>query len=127
MSTLLGFATIENHIEEIARKIVSEELAREKPSAVPEQDSEAMETRQQVQLINAKEFITIREAAFLLSCSRGHIDNLLDKARDGNTPEPIPFRDLDGLVVFHREELLAWSQKAKESRKRRRAVQVATQ
>src|SRR5262245_13101833 len=114
-------ATIEiptAEIESIARRVFD---SMNEP-AFQDQDSEARETRQRIQRINAKEFITIREASLLLSCSRGHVDNLLGKARNGATENPIPFRDLDGVVVFNREELLAWSRETKEPRKRRKAA-----
>jgi hypothetical protein len=41
-----------------------------------------------------KEFISIREAHLLLCCSKGHIRNLVDKARKEKTSHPIPFFDL---------------------------------
>jgi hypothetical protein len=109
-------ATIEiptAEIESIARRVFDSM----QDSQVTDQNKEAAETRQRIQRINAKEFITIKEAAFLLSCSRGHVDNLIGRAWDGETANPIPVRDLDGLVVFNREELLAWSLTSKESRK----------
>src|ERR1044072_6645948 len=98
-------ATLElpiTEIESIAKRV----FETMEDTAVPAQDPEAVETRQTLQRIRAKAFITITEAAFLLSCSRGHVDNLIGKAREDSTVNPIPFRDLDGLVVFNREELL---------------------
>lgn len=120
LQTTIEIPTTE--IESIARRVF--EAMQETRSS--DKDQEALETRQRLERINAKEFITIKEAAFLLSCSRGHVDNLLGKARAGKTTNPVPFRDLDGLVVFNREELLAWSQKLKASRKRRKSLKFAT-
>jgi hypothetical protein len=78
-------------------------------------DEEAARLRAQLQLIAAKEFLTINEAAVLLSCSASHIRNLVKKAHKGKSKRPIPFRDLDGVTVFHRVELLAWSEALKPS------------
>src|SRR5215471_12329109 len=101
-------------IEEVARRVFREMLL---PStALAHEDTELEATRSRVARIMAKEFITIAEAAFLLSCSEGHVRNLLRKACNRETQHPIPARDLDGLFVFHREELLAWSLEAKTRR-----------
>jgi hypothetical protein len=88
---------------------------REAISTVPSeaQDSEAMKLKAQLQLIAAKEFLTINEAALLLSCSASHVRNLIKKARMRKTRRPIPFRDLDGVIVFQQVELLAWSESLK--------------
>jgi hypothetical protein len=77
------------------------------------QVQEAVSLRAQLQLIAVKEFLTINEAALLLSCSASHIRNLIKKARQRKSKRPIPFRDLDGVTVFHRVELLAWSESLK--------------
>lgn len=102
--------------EDIARRVFSEMCVTQAPS---QDDPEATETNRRIRRILAKEFITIREAALLLSCSRSHIDNLIGKAREGTTDSAIPVRDLEGLFVFNREELLAWSRKPKQNNKRK--------
>lgn len=76
-------------------------------------DNEAVRLKAQLQLITAKEFLTINEAALLLSCSASHVRNLIKKARQRKSKRPIPFRDLDGVIVFQRVELLAWSEALK--------------
>jgi hypothetical protein len=98
-------------IEEVARRVFREMLLPTTP--LNQEDSEIEITKRRLSRIMAKEFITISEAAFLLSCSEGHVRNLLKKACNRETQHPIPVRDLDGLFVFHREELLAWSLEAK--------------
>ena len=98
-------------IEEVARRVFREMLLPSTP--LIQEDSEIEITKRRLSRIMAKEFITISEAAFLLSCSDGHVRNLLKKACNRETQHPIPVRDLDGLFVFHREELLAWSLEAK--------------
>jgi hypothetical protein len=102
-------------IEEVARRVFEEMSAR---SSVGDENQETKDLKQKLQLINAKEFITITEAALLLSCSRSHIGNLLERARSEKTDHPIPFRSLDGLIVFNREELLAWSKQTKPKRRK---------
>lgn len=98
-------------IEEVARRVFREMLLPTTP--LIQEDSEIEITKRRLSRIMAKEFITISEAAFLLSCSEGHVRNLLKKACNRETQHPIPVRDLDGLFVFHRQELLAWSLEAK--------------
>jgi hypothetical protein len=79
------------------------------------QNEEAQKTRERITLINAKEYITLNEAAFLLSCSPAYLRKLVGLARKGQAKKSgraknlIPYRDLDGLVSFHREELLEWA------------------
>jgi len=47
------------------------------------------------------------------------VDNLIGKAREDSTVNPIPFRDLDGLVVFNREELLGPGKQNNPANKRK--------
>lgn len=103
-------------IEEVARRVFREMLPAS--TSLGHEDAELTATKNRLARIMAKEFITIAEAAFLLSCSEGHVRNLLKKAFNRETHHPIPARDLDGLFVFHREELLAWSLEAKTNGKR---------
>jgi hypothetical protein len=102
-------------IEEVARRVFEEMSAR---SPAGDENQETKDLKQKLLLISNKEFITITEAAFLLSCSRSHIDNLLERARSEKTDCPIPFHDLDGLIVFKREELLAWSKQTKPKKRK---------
>lgn len=59
--------------------------------------------------INAKQFITVPEAALLLGCSTSHLHKLKLKAEKGQAKNPIPYRDLDGVIVFPRVELIDWA------------------
>jgi hypothetical protein len=111
-------------IEEVARRIFREMLPA--CTSVLDEDNELEGTKRRLARIMAKEFITIAEAAFLLSCSEGHVRNLLKKALNRETQYPIPARDLDGLFVFHREELLAWSLEAKTRQNRKRQQSTLT-
>jgi len=77
--------------------------------------------RRRLARIEAKEHISVGEAALLLSCSDGHIRNLVQRAIDETTEHPIPFRDLDGVVVFPIHELLEWTRTHK--RKSKKAIQ----
>ena len=110
MKPAITFHVEPEQIEEVARRVFLEMLPA---STSLSNDAELTATKSRLARIMAKEFITIAEAAFLLSCSEGHVRNLLKKAFNRETHHPIPARDLDGLFVFHREELLAWSLEAK--------------
>ncbi len=70
---------------------------------------EALELRKKLASINAKDHVSIGEAALLLSCSGGHVRNLVGKAKKRQTRQPIPFTDLDGVTVFNRLALLDWA------------------
>lgn len=65
--------------------------------------------RSTLALIKAKERITVKEAALLLSCSESHIRKLIKLARQGKTQRPIPFADIEGVTVFPPDELLVWA------------------
>jgi hypothetical protein len=65
--------------------------------------------REQLALIKAKEHVTVKEAALLLSCSESHIRKLVARTRKGKTRRPIPFVDMEGLTVFPLGILLAWA------------------
>lgn len=100
--------------DERARRVAEEAYAtlawsRRAPGA----DEAAREMRAKLARIRAKEFVSVAEAALLLGCSDGHIRNLVRKARKGEARAPVPFRDLDGVVVFKLDELLAWSEQPK--------------
>lgn len=96
--------------------IVSLVAAREYPAE--EQSKLAAETRRTMEQIKAKDFISANEAAMLFGCSPQHLRNLVQRALDGKTPYPIPFRDLDGVVTFPVAELLEWSRTPKPKAKK---------
>jgi hypothetical protein len=93
----------EREIEQIVLRVLEERGQR---------DDGADEHRRKLALINAKEVLTAREAAFLLGCSDGHMRNLVRKAKKGGK-NPVPFYDLDGVYTYPREELLQWAGRPK--------------
>lgn len=97
----------ETLIDEIAER-VKQKLALSLPP--PERPDEAsLEMRRKLALINAKEKITVAEAARLISCSEGHIRNLVRRAKKRHAKYPIPYCDLQGVTVFNRVALLEWA------------------
>ena len=99
---------LDARIEEIARAVFVEFDRANKSSAEPIDDAPA-KLRQQLALIKAKEHVTVKEAALLLSCSESHIRKLVMLARKGKTRRPIPYVDMEGVTVFPRESLLNWA------------------
>lgn len=73
-------------------------------------------------VINAKPFITVSEAALLLGCSDDHLYKCIREARKGKSEYPVPFLDLDGVLVLPREELLAWGARPKEKKRGLKSV-----
>lgn len=65
--------------------------------------------REQLALIRAKEHVTVKEAALLLSCSESHVRKLIMLARKGRSRRPIPFIDMEGVTVFPLRSLLDWA------------------
>ena len=74
---------------------------------------EARQIRDALRVIKAKEFVRIPEAARLLDCSESHLRNLVGRAENGEAADPVPFRDLDGLITFNVAELMEWSKRRK--------------
>lgn len=62
-------------------------------------------------LINskAKEHVTVKEAALLLSCSESHIRKLVMLAHKGKSLRPFPFVDMEGVKLFPLCDLLDWA------------------
>lgn len=114
MSSLL------EEVEAIAERVFERKFSQAAQSSPEVQciDSEALEMSRKLARIEAKEHISVGEAALLLSCSDGHIRNLVQRAIDETTEHPIPFRDLDGVVVFPIHELLDWSRTHKRKTKK---------
>src|ERR1041384_214249 len=90
---------LDARIEEIARAVFFEFDGANKTSAEPFDDAVA-KLRQQLAMIKAKEHVTVKEAALLLSCSESHIRKLVVLARKGKTRRPIPYVDMEGVTVF---------------------------
>jgi len=99
---------LDARIEEIARAVFFEFDGANKASAEPFDDA-AAKLRQQLALIKAKEHVTVKEAALLLSCSESHIRKLVVLARKGKTRRPIPYVDIEGVTIFPRGSLLNWA------------------
>lgn len=99
---------LDARIEEIARAVFFEFDAANKASAEPFDEAPA-KLRQQLAMIKAKEHVTVKEAALLLSCSESHIRKLVMLARKGKTRRPIPYVDMEGVTIFPRESLLNWA------------------
>ncbi len=75
---------------------------------VPTDESAQIQTS--LAKIKAKDFASASEAGLLLGCSAQHLRNQIQRAIDGKSEVPIPFRDLGGPVVFPVAELLQWAQ-----------------
>ena len=101
-------ALLDKRIEAIARRVFHEVIG-EAQVTVPSLDDGAVKLRAQLDLIKAKEHITVREAALLMSCSDSHIRKLVMLARNRKTRRPIPFVDLEGVTVFPVTTLLEWA------------------
>lgn len=99
---------LDARIEEIARAVFLECDGNRKASAHPSDDAPA-KLREQIAFIKAKEHVTVKEAALLLSCSESHIRKLVMLARKGKTRRPVPYVDMEGVTVFPRETLLNWA------------------
>jgi len=98
----------ETFINEVAEQ-VKQKLKLDLPPR--EQPDEAVsEMRRKLALINAKEKVTVAEAALLLSCSGGHLRNLVRRAKKRHAKYPIPYCDLQGVTVFNRVALLEWAE-----------------
>jgi hypothetical protein len=104
-------------VEQIAREVCEEIIAQSRPAI---QDSQAEEITRTLQRINAKQFITISELAYLIGCSRGYIDKLIERAQDPKNDCAVPYVDLDGLIQFDRVEVLAWAKTSKPLKKHQR-------
>src|ERR1044072_7421792 len=99
MSDSVQFEIPREAIATVAREVFEEELAK---CQAPIQDDEAEQIARILKRINAKQFITISEFAYLFGCSRGYVDKLIEKAQQPDTKHPVPYIDLDGLIQFDR-------------------------
>jgi hypothetical protein len=101
-------ALLDERIAEIARTVFLECDGNGKASVHSSDDASA-KLREQIAFIKAKEHVTVKEAALLLSCSESHIRKLVMLARKGKTRRPVPYIDLEGVIIFPREILLDWA------------------
>jgi hypothetical protein len=104
-------ALLDARIEEIARAVFLECDSARKASAQPS-DEASSKLREQLAFIKAKEHVTVKEAALLLSCSESHIRKLVMLARKGKTCRPVPHVDMEGVTIFPLESLLDWAKPA---------------
>jgi len=86
---------LDARIKEIARAVFLESDGASKAAAQPSDDAPS-KLREQLAFIKAKEHLTVKEAALLLSCSESHIRKLVMLARKGKTRRPVPYIDLEG-------------------------------
>jgi hypothetical protein len=101
-------ALLDERIAEIARTVFLECDGNGKASVHSSDDASA-KLREQIAFIKAKEHVTVKEAALLLSCSESHIRKLVMLARKGKTRRPVPYVDMEGVTVFPRRILLDWA------------------
>lgn len=99
---------LDARIEEIARTVFLECDGDNKASAHVSNDAPG-KLREQLAFIKAKEHVTVKEAALLLSCSESHIRKLVTLARKGKSRRPVPYVDMEGVTIFPRESLLNWA------------------
>ena len=107
-NTQVILSLLDERIAEIARAVLSE-ISSNGPISTQPLDSSAIKLRDQLALIKAKEHITVREAAPLMSCSDSHIRKLVVLARKRKTARPIPFVELEGMTVFPLVDLSNWA------------------
>lgn len=101
-------ALLSERMKEIAREAVREFVHDHMASPLLTEDA-SVKLREQLALIKAKEHVTIKEAALLLSCSESHLRKLVRTSRKGKSPSPIPFVDMEGVTVFPLSDLLGWA------------------
>ncbi len=99
---------LSERMKEIAREVFQEFTHAHVGHSCITDDAPA-KLREQLALIKAKEHVTVKEAALLLSCSESHIRKLIKVARKGKSRHPIPFVDLEGVTVFPVCNLLDWA------------------
>ena len=103
------FATLlREQMKEIAREVF-QEVIHHYTARAPVEGNAPTKLREQIALIKAKEHVTVKEAALLLSCSESHVRKLVRLARKGKSRRPIPFVDMEGVTVFPLCTLLGWA------------------
>jgi hypothetical protein len=101
-------ALLDERLAEIARTVFLECDGNGKTSVRSSDDASA-KLREQIAFIKAKEHVTVKEAGLLLSRSQSHIRKLVALARKGKTRRPVPYIDLEGVIIFPRKILLDWA------------------
>jgi len=101
-------AVLSRRMRAIAREVF-QEAAHDYLGQSHAADDAAARLREQIALIKAKENITIKEAALLLSCSESHIRKLINLALKGKSRRPIPSVPMEGVTVLPLRDLLDWA------------------
>lgn len=101
-------AVLSGRMREIAQEVFRE-AAHDYLGQSNSANDAAARLREQIALIKAKENITIKEAALLLSCSESHIRKLLKLAIKGKSLRPIPSVPMEGVTVLPLRDLLDWA------------------
>jgi hypothetical protein len=82
---------------------IEENRSKEQPgSSLLPSDPEARKILGAIQQIQAKEFISVKEAAVRLNCSERPIHNLVDRARRALSKKTIPYREVRKTANFSR-------------------------
>lgn len=105
---------LQERMKEIAREVF-QEVIRDYTNPSSPADGAPAKLREQLALIKAKEHVTVKEAALLLSCSESHVRKLIALARKGKSRHPIPFVDIEGVTVFPLCNLLDWARPKSQS------------
>jgi hypothetical protein len=101
-------ALLSERMKEIAREVFQEITHAHVVHSRITDDAPA-KLREQLAFIKAKEHVTVKEAALLLSCSESHVRKLVKLARKGKSCHPIPFVHMEGVTVFPVCNLLDWA------------------
>jgi hypothetical protein len=111
---------LDKRMREIARAVFEE--AAHDFMGQPLTDSSAAKLREQIAFIKAKEYVTVKEASLLLSCSESHFRKLVRLARKGKSRRPIPYVDIEGVTVFPLSELSDWARPESKRQKNEHAI-----
>ena len=106
----------ESYFRGVAREVAERVYEEKREGATPTKDALADDHHSRLERILAKRYVSVGEAALLLSCSDSYLRKLVKRAQKKETRHPIPFTDLDGHVVFELCKLLAWAEQPKPRR-----------
>lgn len=104
---------LESYFRGVAREVAERVYEEKREGTTPNGDALANDHRCRLERIMAKRYVSVGEAALLLSCSDSYLRKLVKRAQKKETRHPIPFTDLDGHVVFELCKLLTWAEQPK--------------
>jgi hypothetical protein len=107
---------LESYFRVVAREVAERVYEERRKGTPPGGDALADDHRRRLGRIMAKRYVSVGEAALLLSCSDSYLRKLVKRAQKKESRHPIPFTDLDGHVVFELSKLLAWAEQPKPKR-----------